>query len=184
MTPPQYPQQPDPRYWQQQPPYQQQPPPPPYQQPPYQQPPYQEPPQFQEPLYEEPQYEYPPQYQAYERPRYDPREFAQQPYQQEPPQPPQSQGVRARDLHNLPAIFILLLATGGIGYAGLFPEHWLRGVLFMAGALGLAGLFRLVLPARQAGWLAVRGRLVDVISYVGTGGALWVVGLLLPPTRT
>jgi hypothetical protein len=99
----------------------------------------------------------------------------------EPPRPP---GIRARDLHNLPAVFILLLSAGGVGYAGLFPEHWLRGVLFMAGALGLAGLFRLVLPTRQAGWLAVRGRVVDVISYVGTGGALWVVGLLLPPTRT
>ena len=126
---------------------------------------------------------YPPQFQdepRFQEPLYDPQEFGRP----LAPEPQQQRGLRARDLHNLPAILVLLLAGGGIGYAGLFPEHWLRGVLFMAGALGLAGGFRLVLPARQAGWLAVRGRIVDVISYVGTGGALWVVGLLLPPTRT
>lgn len=151
-----------------------------------------------DPPYPGPQYgqQYPgPQYgQPYPAQPYPPAPWPggqpQQPYEQQHPAqpppygPPRSPGMRARDLHNLPAVFILLLSAGGVGYAGLFPQHWLRGVLFMAGALGLAGVFRLVLPTRQAGWLAVRGRVVDVISYVGTGGALWVVGLLLPPTRT
>jgi hypothetical protein len=161
---------------------------PPYPGPPYPGPPYPGPPY---PGPQQPQQAYPQQPhqgQPYPVPPW-PGGYPQQPYEQQnqdrpPYEPPRSRGLRARDLHNLPAIFILLLSAGGVGYAGLFPEHWLRGVLFMAGALALAGLFRLVLPTRQAGWLAVRGRVVDVISYVGTGGALWVVGLLLPPTRT
>jgi hypothetical protein len=94
------------------------------------------------------------------------------------------QRLRARNLHNVPAIMVLAGAAGGLAAAVAIPEHWLRGVLFMAGSLILAGLFRLGLPARQAGILAVRGRLTDVLCYVGTGSALWLVGLLLPPART
>jgi Protein of unknown function (DUF3017) len=92
--------------------------------------------------------------------------------------------LRSLNLHNVPALVVLACAAGGLAYAAVIPEHWLRGVLFMAGALILAGLFRLSLPIRQAGILAVRGRAVDVLCYVGSGAALWVVGLLLPPTRS
>jgi hypothetical protein len=88
------------------------------------------------------------------------------------------------NLHNVPALVVLACAAGGVAFAVVVPEHWLRGVLFMAGALVLAGLLRLALPARQAGILAVRGRTVDVLCYVGSGAALWVVGLLIPPTRS
>jgi len=92
--------------------------------------------------------------------------------------------LRSANLHNLPAVAVLCCAAGGLAYAVVIQEHWLRGVLFMAGALILAALLRLALPARQAGLLAVRGRMADVLCYAGTGAALWVVGLLLPPTRT
>lgn len=80
-------------------------------------------------------------------------------------------------------LVVLACALGGLGYAAVVPEHWLRGVLVMAGGMVLAGLFRLMLPARQAGLLAVRGRLVDVLCYAGVGVALWFVGLALPPAH-
>ncbi len=88
------------------------------------------------------------------------------------------------NLHNIPVLVVLACAAGGLAYSAVIPEHWLRGVLFMAGALIIAGLFRLVLPARQAGLLVVRGRMVVVLCYAGAGAALWVVGLLIPPTRS
>src|SRR5262249_61806712 len=77
--------------------------------------------------------------------------------------------LRSRNLHNLPVLLVLSCAAGGLAYSAIMPTHWLRGVLFMAGALIMGGLFRMVLPARQAGLLAVRGRTVDVLCYVGTG---------------
>ena len=53
-------------------------------------------------------------------------------------------------------------------------------MLLLAVACGLAGVFRLLLPARQAGLLAVRGRLVDVVCYGGLAVAIVVLGLALP----
>jgi hypothetical protein len=47
-------------------------------------------------------------------------------------------------------------------------------------ALVLAGLLRLLLPVRQAGLLAVRGRLTDVFCYAGSGVAIILLGLALP----
>jgi Protein of unknown function (DUF3017) len=188
VTPPTYPE-PEPQEPRYQPPY----PVPPYpggEQPrpadqgPYEYQPYFQPrPRHPEPAH--PRQQRPPPHQP---PPYQPEPYQPEPYQPEPYQPPHEPlrvaGVRAKNLHNLPAVLVLLLAGGGILYAGIVPNHWLRGVLFMAGALGLGGVFRLVLPARQAGWLAVRGRMVDVFCYLATGTALWVVGLLLPPGRT
>jgi Protein of unknown function (DUF3017) len=89
-------------------------------------------------------------------------------------------GLRVVDLRNLPIVVVLALSATGIGYAAAVPRHWLRGVLLLAAACGLAGLFRLVLPARQAGLLAVRGRLVDVLCYGGLAAAIVVLGLALP----
>lgn len=89
-------------------------------------------------------------------------------------------GLRAVDLRNLPIVVILALSATGIAYAAVVPRHWLRGVLLLAVACGFAGLLRLLLPARQAGLLAVRGRLVDVLCYAGLAVAITVLGLALP----
>jgi hypothetical protein len=89
-------------------------------------------------------------------------------------------GLRTVDLRNLPLIVVLALAATGIGYAGAVPPHWLRGVLLLAAALVLAGILRLVLPARQAGLLAVRSRFTDVLCYAGSGVAIILLGLALP----
>jgi len=89
-------------------------------------------------------------------------------------------GLRTVDLRNLPLVLVLALSATGIGYAAAVPRHWLRGVLVLAGAMVIAGLLRLLLPARQAGLLAVRSRAFDVLCYCGVGVAIVVLGLALP----
>lgn len=96
-----------------------------------------------------------------------------------PPRRP-SPGLRALDLRNLPIVVVLALGATGIAYSAAVPRHWLRGVLLLAAACGLAGLFRLLLPVRQAGLLAVRSRLADVACYVGLAAAITTLGLALP----
>lgn len=95
-----------------------------------------------------------------------------------------SQGrLRMVDLHNAPALVVLAFVVAGLGYSAAVPAHWLRGVLTMASGLIVGGLLRAVLPARQAGWLAVRGRTFDVLCYLGIGTVLWLVGLWLPVAK-
>jgi Protein of unknown function (DUF3017) len=89
-------------------------------------------------------------------------------------------GLRALDLRNLPMVLVLALGGTGIAYSAAVPRHWLRGVLLLAAACGIAGLFRLLLPARQAGLLVVRGRVVDVLCYAGLAAAIIGFGLALP----
>jgi hypothetical protein len=89
-------------------------------------------------------------------------------------------GLRALDLRNLPILLVLALGATGLAYSAVVPRHWLRGVLVLAVACGIAGVFRLLLPVRQAGLLAVRGRLVDVLCYGGLAVAITILGLALP----
>jgi hypothetical protein len=89
-------------------------------------------------------------------------------------------GLRAIDLRNLPILLVLALGATGIAYSAAVPPHWLRGVLLLAFACGVAGVFRLLLPVRQAGLLAVRSRLTDVVCYVGLAVAITALGLALP----
>ncbi len=96
-----------------------------------------------------------------------------------PPRHPNA-GLRALDLRNLPIVVVLALGATGIAYSAAVPRHWLRGVLLLAAACALAGMFRLLLPVRQAGLLAVRGRLADVVCYVGLAAAITALGLALP----
>jgi DUF3017 family protein len=91
-----------------------------------------------------------------------------------------SAGLRALDLRNLPIVLVLALGATGIAYSAAVPRHWLRGVLLLAVACGIAGVLRLLLPVRQAGLLAVRGRLTDVVCYLGLAVAIIVLGLALP----
>jgi hypothetical protein len=89
-------------------------------------------------------------------------------------------GLRTLDLRNLPMLLVLALGGTGIAYSAVVARHWLRGVLLLAVACALAGLFRLLLPVRQAGLLAVRGRMTDVVCYVGLAVAITALGLALP----
>jgi len=83
------------------------------------------------------------------------------------------------ELRNGAALAVLVLAGLGLAYVAVAPKHWLRGVLVMALAMGLAAVLRVVLPARQAGLLVVRSRLLDALWYAGVAAAMLILGLWL-----
>jgi hypothetical protein len=94
-----------------------------------------------------------------------------------PGEPPRPRGWRGAVSEHL--AYALVLAVGVIGIIRLVQYHWRQGAALLGAALLLAALFRALLPDRNAGLLAVRGRPVDVLSYVILGGCvLYVAGSL------
>ena len=67
-----------------------------------------------------------------------------------------------------------------VGLAIVTRGDWRLGVRWIAAALVLAAMARLVLPSPQAGMLAVRRRTVDVVILVGVGAALWFLSSSIP----
>ena len=81
-------------------------------------------------------------------------------------------------LRQLP-LFAVLVAVGvGLGMVAL--EHWRRGLVVIGCALIAAALLRLLLPVRRVGFLAVRGRTVDVVLLAGMGVAVVAIALAVP----
>jgi hypothetical protein len=76
---------------------------------------------------------------------------------------------------------ILVIGVIGIGLVVIAMHHFRWGSLAIASATLGAAFLRLVLPARRAGWLAVRGRLLDAATTGSIGVALMVLALI---TRT
>ncbi len=77
------------------------------------------------------------------------------------------------------ALYILVLVAVALGL-GLTLTDWRLGIKVVAGALSGAALARLVLPRRDAGMLAVRHRVTDVVLLVGVAVALWVLADTIP----
>jgi DUF3017 family protein len=75
--------------------------------------------------------------------------------------------------------FAMVLLTAAVGILRITQYHWRQGAALIGAALVLAALFRAVLPPRRAGLLAVRGRPVDVFSYVGLGALMLFVALTI-----
>ena len=73
------------------------------------------------------------------------------------------------------ACYLVVLAVGAAAVVIAALGDWRLGVRLLAGALGGAAAARLVLPQRDAGMLAVRHRLLDVVLLVAVGVALWVL---------
>ncbi len=67
----------------------------------------------------------------------------------------------------------------GIGITW-FAHDWRLGIRVVAGALAAASGLRLVLPQRDAGMLAVRPRVVDVILVGAIALALFVLAANIP----
>lgn len=97
----------------------------------------------------------------------------------QPSQPSQPSRPSRLELRNAPALVVVVLAGLGLAYVAVAPKHWLRGVLVMAFAMGVAALLRIALPARQAGLLAVRSRFLDALWYTGIAAAMVILGLWL-----
>jgi hypothetical protein len=81
-------------------------------------------------------------------------------------------------LRQLPLLAVLVVV--GIGLLVVTFDHWRTGIVIMGLASMGAAVLRALLPVRQAGFLAVRSRPVDVTLLAGTGVALTVIVLLIP----
>ena len=81
-------------------------------------------------------------------------------------------------LRQLPLLAVLLVV--GVGRLQVTLRHWRLGLGVMGLALVGAGLLRLLLPVRRAGFLAVRSRPVDVVLLTGAGLALAVIARTIP----
>lgn len=86
--------------------------------------------------------------------------------------------TRQRVLAQLPYLVVGLVVAAGLVLVVF--EYWRRGLVTIGAAMGLAGLLRLLLPARRSGLLSVRGRGFDVAAYVLMGVALIGIGLAIP----
>lgn len=62
-------------------------------------------------------------------------------------------------------------------------NHWRWGSGLIGAALVLAGLLRAVLPARWAGLLKVRGRVLDVSLMLGLGLGIGLLAISVPALR-
>ena len=77
-------------------------------------------------------------------------------------------------------LYLLALAAVVAGVALTVLDGWRPGVRWMGGGLVFAAACRLLLPSRQAGMLAVRNRLIDVVMVAGVGGMLIFLATWIP----
>jgi len=85
---------------------------------------------------------------------------------------------QANRLTQLPVALALLTLLAGLGTVKL--HHFRVGCYLVALAMLGAGVLRLVLPARQAGLLVVRGRPLDVAVLIILGLAVLALAKVVP----
>lgn len=73
---------------------------------------------------------------------------------------------------------VLIGIGGGLGWVAL--HHFKRGAALIAGTLILGGVLRAVLPARVAGLLASRSRVLDAIIFCLLGIGIGIVAYFVP----
>ena len=74
---------------------------------------------------------------------------------------------------------VVLLATA-VGIGIVWSGSWRPGTEWMGAALMFAALGRLVLPRRDAGMLAVRHRIFDVLLLAAVGATMIVLAITIP----
>ena len=77
-----------------------------------------------------------------------------------------------------------LLAVATVCGAGLIvvlSDHFRRGTVMFAGGLFLAAGLRAVLPPNVVGLLAVRGRVIDILTLLALALGVLLTALLVPP---
>jgi hypothetical protein len=95
-----------------------------------------------------------------------------------PPEPRNSSG-----LPGLVAEWPLLAVwtVCGAGLIVVLSHHFRRGTVLFAGGLFLAAGLRAVLPPAAVGLLAVRGRIVDVLTLSALALGVLFTALIVPP---
>jgi hypothetical protein len=78
------------------------------------------------------------------------------------------------------AFYLAVLALAAAGIAIVWSGDWRLGIRCLAGALCVAAVLRLVLPARDAGMLAVRNRYFDTVLLGGVGAAIFFLATTIP----
>ena len=78
------------------------------------------------------------------------------------------------------AFFLLVLLVSAVGLVIVMKGDWRLGVKWIAASLVFAAVVRLVIPANQAGMLAVRRRAVDVVILAVVGATLWFLSTNIP----
>ena len=78
------------------------------------------------------------------------------------------------------AFYIAILVVCGAGIGVVAGGDWRLGVRILAAGLMVAAGLRLVLPARDAGMLAVRNRAIDVTVLAALGGLIWYLAGDIP----
>ncbi|MEO5853665.1 MAG: DUF3017 domain-containing protein [Nocardioides sp.] len=78
------------------------------------------------------------------------------------------------------AFYLLVLAASMVGMVIVVVGSWRTGVRWVATALVLGSLVRLVLPSRDAGMLAVRSKWLDALMISGVGAALFFLAETIP----
>lgn len=76
-----------------------------------------------------------------------------------------------------------VLGVGAVGLVIVAQGFWRRGLLVIAASLLLAALLRLALPTRRAGLLAVRSKVVDVLTLGVFGSAMLLLAAVVPRPR-
>lgn len=77
--------------------------------------------------------------------------------------------------------FALVLLVDVVGFIRIAMQHWRQGSLLIGGSLLLAAVLRGVLSSQQAGLLAIRSRVIDVLLYGGLGLLLVAVAATIKP---
>jgi hypothetical protein len=78
------------------------------------------------------------------------------------------------------ALYLVVLAVSAVGLGIVSQGSWRPGVRWIAAGLLFGALVRLVIPAPQAGMLAVRRRAVDVLILAVVGATLWFLSTSIP----
>lgn len=84
-------------------------------------------------------------------------------------------------MKELPLAAVAALVAAGLVLTAVF-DRWRLGTAIMGLALCLAAVFRLTLPARQAGLLVVRSRGIDAAVLLVLGFGLVVLANTIPTT--
>lgn len=77
-------------------------------------------------------------------------------------------------------LYLVVLGATGLGIGLAWSGDWRLGVAWIGGALVAAAGLRLLLPSRDAGMLAVRGRVVDFVLLAGVGAVLIFLSETIP----